>query len=118
MKGESTVFTPAQPADRSAAAPRSVEFSTAPKNGEKIPAEMFGAYLRAEAKMARETQRYARSFFDRIVSASRVLDRAAGPVTPEHRAELIKVVTQSLKEVVAEGFTEVEFPDMSIYPEG
>lgn|ERR1700754_3160531 len=96
---------------------RLVEFSTAPKSGEKIPAEMLGAYLRAEAKVARETQRYARSFFDRIVSASKVLDRAAGPVNPKYRDELIALVTQSLKDAVAEGFTEIEFPDISSYPE-
>lgn len=97
-----------------------IEFPiAAPNSAGKIPEEMFGAYLRAEAALARETHRYARSFFNRIVSASRVLDRAGGVlVTPEHRNELIKLATASLKEAVAEGFNEIDIPDMSIYPEG
>jgi hypothetical protein len=98
----------------------SSEFPIVDLNGAgKIPDEMFGAFLRAEAKLARENHRYARSFFDNIVSVSKILNRASGVlVTPEYRNELIKLATAGLNEIAVAGFHEIDIPDMSIYPDG
>lgn len=88
------------------------------QRSKRISPEMYGDFLRAEAKFARENHRYARSLYNHLAKISEVLNRAAGPVSAEHRNELINLATTELREAVARGFREIDdAPDPAIYEE-